>query len=90
MKESDIKQIYWTAYTDVLSFLKKYLIAMDRIDDSSQSPVEGKITSDIFWDTVVDEFGKICAKHGSTNFVKNELLNALEELERVYREGNKT
>lgn len=86
MSENDIKKIYWVAYTDVLAFLKRYLMLMDCIDDSFPEPVEGKITSDMFWDSVVNESAEIYKKHKNTFFVKNELINATKEIERIYQE----
>lgn len=86
MSENDIKKIYWVAYTDVLAFLKHYLMLMDCIDDSSSELAEGKLTSDTFWNSVVNESAEIYEKHKHMLFVKNELINATKEIERIYKE----
>lgn len=85
MKENDIKKTYWVVYTDVLAFLKKHLILMDSIDDTITEPDDGKVTSDAFWDTVVNEYSRIYGKYGGMTFVVKELNNALEEIEGVYK-----
>ena len=85
MIEEDIKNIYWTAYTDVLKFLKKYLMLMDCINNSALHSDE-KISSDEFWSALVDESSEIYKKHDCKQFVKNELVNATKEIERIYKE----
>lgn len=85
MREEDIKNIYWTAYTDVLKFLKKYLMLMDCINNSVLHS-DKKISSDEFWSALVDESSEIYKKHDCKQFVKNELVNATKEIERIYKE----
>lgn len=65
--------VYWTLYSDIWNFHKKF--ADVREDDA-------------FWEQVVDEAGVLYKKYDGLpeqEFAKQLVLNVLDELERIFR-----
>ena len=74
MKESDLKQ-YFEIYTDIWKVFKKY----------SNPKSEAA-----FWNELCAESRKIYKKHGKTMFVRRELLNMIDEIEKIWKKGGNT
>ena len=66
---------YFRIYKDIWNFHKKFI---DNVSDD-----------DNYWQSLVDEASEIMAKYDNCRFVKNLVLNELEELEMIYKKNGK-
>lgn len=67
-----MKLNYFEMYRDIWEFHKRFI---------------GEIRDeDEFWRSVIDEAGAVAKKYGECEFIKNLVLNELDEFDRVYKE----
>ena len=65
---------YFDIFTACWKFFRKYVELIKKMDKDS------------YWEALVNESAKIYAKYGNTEFVKDLLVAATKEIERIYKE----
>lgn len=63
---------YFEMYKDVWEYHKKF--------------IDGVCEADEYWRAVIDEANAVAKKYGQCNFIKNLVLNEVDELDRIYKE----
>lgn len=84
MSDKELRK-YYEVYTDCWKFFRKYAELLEKIDRNTPAD-EGKIDSDSYWESLVNESTEIYEKHGNTVFAKNVLVATTKEIERIYKE----